>query len=257
MAPQSRGDERTPPNGDTAGGAQSAGAGGGTGAGTGTGRGTRAGVAKTSGSSAGANRRRAPRGTISRPQIIDAALTSVTTTGFEQLTIRSLAAELGVAPMSLYRYIRDKDDLMDEVVDELLWRSQPIPPRTGTWQARITAAADGLRNLLVSEPAALYVYLRHPVVSPAAIRRMEMMLQILRTAGFDEGPSRDAYAAIQTYTIGFAALAASRAGWAPKDDAGQVANELAAFTTPKQFASGLRYLLVGIEHQGIASAPST
>jgi AcrR family transcriptional regulator len=197
--------------------------------------------------------RRAPRGTISRPQIIEAALRAITTTGFEQLTIRSLAAELGVAPMSLYRYIRDKDDLMDEVVDELLWRSRPLPPRSGTWQARITAAADGLRRLLVSEPAALYVYLRHPVVSPAAIRRMEMMLHILREAGFDEPSAREAYAAIQTYTIGFAALAASRAGWSPKEDAGQVAVELAAFTTPKQFASGLRYLLVGIEHRPAGS----
>jgi AcrR family transcriptional regulator len=199
--------------------------------------------------------RRAPRGSISRPQIIEAALRAVTTTGFERMTIRSLAADLGVAPMSLYRYIRDKDDLMDEVVDELLWRSQPIPPRGGTWQSRLTAAADGLRRLLEAEPAALYVYLRHPVVSPAAIRRMEMMLQILRDAGFDEASARDAYAAIQTYTIGFAALAASRAGWVPKDDAAKLATDLAAFTAPKQFASGLRYLLEGIGRQSGDTSP--
>ena len=197
--------------------------------------------------------RRAPRGSISRPQIIEAALKAVTTTGFERMTIRSLASELGVAPMSLYRYILDKDDLLDEVVDELLWRSQPIPPRSGSWQSRITTAADGLRHLLETEPAALYVYLRHPVVSPAAIRRMEMMLHILRDAGFDEASAREAYAAIQTYTIGFAALAASRATWVPKDDAGQVAVELATFTSPRQFARGLRYLLEGMEHEARAT----
>jgi TetR/AcrR family transcriptional regulator, tetracycline repressor protein len=197
---------------------------------------------------------RAPRGTISRRQIVDAALRSLRTLGFEQLTIRSLAAELGVAPMSLYRYIQDKDDLMDEVVEELLRQDQPLPPATGSWQSRLAAAADGLRRLLVREPAALYVYLRHPVVSPAAIQRMDTMLRVLREAGFDATSSKAAYAAIQTYTIGFAALEASRAGWSPADGTNRTALELAAFTTPEQFASGLQYLLAGIHHHNDAGA---
>ena len=191
---------------------------------------------------------RAPRGTISRPQIVEAALRSLRAEGFEQLTIRSLAADLGVAPMSLYRYIRDKDDLMDEVVEELLRQNQPVPPATGTWQSRLAAAADALRQLLVKEPAALYVYLRHPVVSPTSIRRMEMMLDVLREAGFSTTAAKAAYAAIHTYTMGFAALEASRADWTPDEGTNRTALELAAFATPKQFASGLRYLLAGIEH---------
>lgn len=193
---------------------------------------------------------RAPRGTISRVQIVEAALRSLRTTGFEQMTIRSLAADLDVAPMSLYRYIRDKDDLMDEVVEELLIQSQPMPAATGTWQARLIAAAEGLRRLLVEEPGALYVYLRHPVVSPTAIRRMEMMLKLLREAGYDTSSSKTAYAAVQTYTVGFAALETSRAGWAPPEKTSRMAEELVAMTSPKQFASGLGYLLAGIERAG-------
>jgi AcrR family transcriptional regulator len=203
------------------------------------------------GAAAGVRKRspgqRAPRGTISRSQIVEAALRSLRTTGFEQMTIRSLAADLDVAPMSLYRYIRDKDDLMDEVVEELLIQSQPLPGTTGSWQARLTVAAEGLRRLLVEQPGALYVYLRHPVISPTAIRRMEMMLKILREAGYDAASSKTAYAAIQTYTLGFAALETSRAGWSPPEGASRTASELVAMTSPKQFASGLRYLLSGIE----------
>ncbi|HEY6474914.1 MAG TPA: TetR/AcrR family transcriptional regulator C-terminal domain-containing protein [Acidimicrobiales bacterium] len=190
---------------------------------------------------------RAPRGTISRAQIVEAALRALRTVGFEQMTIRSLAAELDVAPMSLYRYIRDKDDLMDEVVEELLIQSQPMPAASGSWQARLSAAAEGLRRLLVEEPGALYVYLRHPVISATAIRRMETMLKILRDAGYDTAASKTAYAAIQTYTIGFAALATSRAGWTPPEGASRAASELASMTSPTQFASGLQYLLSGIE----------
>jgi AcrR family transcriptional regulator len=190
---------------------------------------------------------RAPRGTISRAQIVEAALRSLRTTGFDQMTIRNLAAELDVAPMSLYRYIRDKDDLMDEVVEALLIQSQPLPPASGTWQSRLTAAAEGLRALLVDEPGALYVYLRHPVISPTAIRRMEAMLKILREAGYDAASSKTAYAAIQTYTVGFAALETSRAGWTAPEGTSRAAGELAAMTSLRQFASGLRYLLSGIE----------
>jgi AcrR family transcriptional regulator len=190
---------------------------------------------------------RAPRGTISRAQIVEAALRALRTVGFEQMTIRSLAGDLDVAPMSLYRYIRDKDDLMDEVVEELLIQNQPMPAASGSWQARLGAAAEGLRRLLVEEPGALYVYLRHPVISPTAIRRMETMLKILRDAGYDTAASKTAYAAIQTYTIGFAALETSRAGWTPPEGTSRTASELVAMTSPKQFASGLRYLLSGIE----------
>lgn len=192
---------------------------------------------------------RAPRGTISRGQIVEAALRALRTTGFEQMTIRSLAADLDVAPMSLYRYIRDKDDLMDEVVEDLLVQSQPMPAATGTWQERLTVAAERLRRLLVEEPGALYVYLRHPVISSTAIRRMEMMLTILREAGYDTASSKTAYAALQTYTVGFAALETSRAGWVPPEKTSRTANELVAMTSPKQFASGLRYLLAGIERE--------
>ena len=167
---------------------------------------------------------------------------------YEQMTIRSLAAELGVAPMTLYRHVRDKDDLLGELTDQLLaeaWR--PRGSHDG-WQSWITEAAGRLRELLVTQPAALHVYLRHPVVSPAAIARMEAVLLVLRDAGFDEQAAGRAYAAIHTYTSGFAALEASRDQWASIDETtDETVEELAAFTTPRQFAEGLAYLLEGIQ----------
>ncbi len=164
------------------------------------------------------------------------------------MTIRSLAAELGVAPMSLYRHVRDKDDLLNEVVDRLLARAWRPRTDQGNWRAWVTEAADNLRRFLVTQPAALHVYLQHPVVSHSAITRMEAMLEVLRSAGADEAAARRAYGAIHTYTVGFAALEASRAGWTPPGEAtGGVAFQLATYTTPRQFAVGLRYLLDGIE----------
>ena len=164
------------------------------------------------------------------------------------MTIRSLATELGVAPMSLYRHVRDKDDLLDEVVERLLARSWKPRANESDWRAWVAKAADKLCTFLVTQPAALHVYLSHPVVTPSAIARMQAMMDVLRRAGADEQEARRAYGAIHTYTIGFAALAASRAGWqAPSDgqDTG-IATQLAAYTNPKQFAAGLDFLLEGI-----------
>jgi AcrR family transcriptional regulator len=195
---------------------------------------------------------RAPWGSISREDIVAAATGIVTAGGHEEMSIRGLAASLGVAPMSLYRHIRDKDDLLSEVTDRLLagaWR----PDAAGDdWQAWITEAASRLRDFLVSQPVALHVYLSRPVLSPAAIDRMNAMMGVLRRAGLSEDEARSAYGALHTYTIGFAALEASRAGSAPGreaargEEAGRLGRQLAGYTTTGQFITGLRYLLQGI-----------
>ena len=211
---------------------------------------------------------RAPWGTINREQIVDAAERAVRAGGYEQMTIRSLAADLGVSPMALYHHVRDKDDLLDEVVDRLLARAWKPRADSTNWRAWIVEAADKLRHLLVAQPAALHVYLTHPVTSPAALARMDAVMAVLRQALGDEQSAQRAYAAVHTYTVGFAALEGSRSGWQPLQgsqpaSAGgsgrgrgiqrpvsenpDLVERLAAYTTPDQFRQGLNYLLDGIE----------
>lgn len=163
------------------------------------------------------------------------------------MTIRSLAAGLGVSPMALYRYIRGKDDLLGEVVDRLLagsWRPALPPDGSRAW---LTEAAVKFRHFLVSQPAALHVYLQHPVASPAALERMAAVIDVLHRAGLDDQAAGRAYGALHTYTIGFAALEASRSRAALGDDgAPGVSRRLAAYTGTDQFLAGLGYLLDGI-----------
>ena len=201
--------------------------------------------------------RRADWGTISRRQVVDLATEVVRGGGYEQMTIRSLAAQLGVSPMSLYGHVRGKEDLLDEVVDRLLgevWR--PSVPED-EWQVWIAEAADRLRRFLVGQPAALHVYLRRPVASASAIARMEAMMRVIRSAGLSQAMAKRAYGAVHTYTIGFAAVEASRKHAVPAaEGASEIARQLAAYTTPKQFAAGLSYLLGGVLlESGIAEGP--
>ena len=217
---------------------------------------------------------RTPWGTITREQIVEVALRVVRTRGgYEQMTIRSLAADMGVSAMSLYRHVRDKDDLLDEVVDRLLARTWKPKGDPADWRAWVLEAEEKLRRFLVSQPAALYVFLAHPVVSPAALARMNAILVVFRDAVGDEQSAQRAYAAIHAYTVGFSALQGSRAGREPAGGAGatrlraagsgrraeglapispdsDVADPLAAFITSQQFAQGLRYLLDGVDRSG-------
>lgn len=194
--------------------------------------------------------RRAPWGTISRERVVEAATEAVRDGRYEQMTIRSLAEDLGVAPMSLYRHVRNRDDLLNEVTNQLLAKTWRPRRKSDDWRAWIVDAAHRLRTLLVDQPAALHVYLRHPVVSPAALDRMETMLGVLQNAGLGRTAARHAYAAIHTYTVGFAALEASRTRWSSESGRGDaVEKALTALTTPKQFTEGLGYLLDGIERQ--------
>ena len=202
--------------------------------------------------------RRPPRaewGTLTRDAVTTAALDILASDGLAALSIRSVATRLGVSPMALYRHVGNKDDLLDEVVDRLFadrWRPT-VPERS--WQRWIVDAADRLRQFLVDEPAALHVYLRHPVVSPTAATRMDACLAVLHRGLSDDTLARRAYAAVQTYTIGFAALEAARHSGRAAEisavrDEPERAGELASFASPAQFRAGLDYLLRGAAGAG-------
>lgn len=188
-------------------------------------------------------RPRAEWGTITRDKLVWAALEEIRAGRYEDLTIRSLAAKLGVAPMSLYRHVSSRDDLLEAVTDHLLaesWRPQEDPADARLW---IGAAALRLRRLLVAEPAALHTALIHPLTMPAALDRRQAMLAVLELAGV--GAADQAWAAVQTYVVGFAAIEAGRARWlAEHDRTGP--DWLADMTSDRQFAHGLESLLDGL-----------
>jgi len=189
---------------------------------------------------------RAAWGSISRDQVIKAATKIVRAGGYEDMTMRSLASVLGVAPMSLYRHVRDKDDILDEVVDRMLgrvWRPSTSPD---DWEEWISLVADKFRHFLVTQPAAMHVYLQHPVVTPAAISRMNAMFDVLRSALPTDDSARRAYAAIHTYTVGFSALESSRSRWTrTHGNRDELVAQLATYTSREQFLDGLHSLIRG------------
>src|SRR5688500_13865401 len=77
---------------------------------------------------------RADRGTLTREQILHAAIDLLDDRGMAGLTMRNLATALGTKPMTLYTHVRSKDDLIDGVL-ELVFDEVPFPEiGTAPWQ---------------------------------------------------------------------------------------------------------------------------
>jgi len=101
--------------------------------------------------------------------------------GLARLTIRALATELGVAPMTIYTYVPGRDELADLVVDAV-YAAMPRRDTAGRpWRERLTAVAEENRALYRAHPWAARVDPRRPVLGPGETAKYEHEL-----AAFDD-----------------------------------------------------------------------
>ena len=89
---------------------------------------------------------------LSRDQIVQAAIGLIDAEGLDALTMRRLATRMGVAVMSLYWYVGSKSDLRELVTDAIFGELDLPPEPSGDWRA-------DLRLLAISTRA---VFFRHP-----------------------------------------------------------------------------------------------
>jgi AcrR family transcriptional regulator len=90
---------------------------------------------------------------MSRERIIDAAVALVEAGGVDELSMRKLAAELGVAPTTIYWHVGDRDAVLDAVVDRVVADSRDIEPIGRTPTARIVSIAHQIRHQVQVHPA--------------------------------------------------------------------------------------------------------
>lgn len=89
---------------------------------------------------------------LSRDRIRDAALTLIDRDGLPELSMRRLAAELGVQAASLYGHYPTKDDLLDDIARGIMARVDTSAFATGDWRHGLTAWARSYRAALATHP---------------------------------------------------------------------------------------------------------
>jgi AcrR family transcriptional regulator len=129
-------------------------------------------------------RERRSWGSLSRDQIVAAALRIARTDGLAAVTIRRLAAELDASRMALYRHVADKDALVALVLNAVAEQSvPPLPPPGGSWEERLRRLAHGMRAELRAYPGLIEVLMVRYNHGPGALRAVDTILEILADAG--------------------------------------------------------------------------
>ena len=141
-------------------------------------------------------------GKLSRERIVEAALEVVGRDGLEALSMRRLAQELDVWPMSVYRYFRDKEELLDAVVDGAA-DEIALGSHSGSWREQIRELLLHARAALGQDPAGLRTRFTRAMLTPGALRLSEAGLKILQDAGFEPGEAARAWRALCGYAFGF------------------------------------------------------
>ena len=121
--------------------------------------------------------------------------------GVDALTMRRLADELGFEAMSLYRHVKNKDDVLDGIVDLVLAEIES-PAAPGEWDAAIRRSAISVTDALDRHPWATDVLMGR--ILPARLRYMNELLGRLREAGFSADTTYTAYHALDAHIFGFA-----------------------------------------------------
>ncbi|MFC4114535.1 TetR/AcrR family transcriptional regulator C-terminal domain-containing protein [Nonomuraea zeae] len=78
-----------------------------------------------------------PRQALSRDHVLRAAIAIADAEGLDAVSMRRLAAELGAGPMSLYRHVATKDELVTQMVDEVFGEPELPTPGPDGWRAKL------------------------------------------------------------------------------------------------------------------------
>jgi TetR/AcrR family tetracycline transcriptional repressor len=219
-------------------------------------------------SSGGPARRGAgQRAGLSRGPVLEAARRIADAEGVDRLTMRRLAAELGVMPNALYTYFPHKEALLDALLDDLLAGVEAGDPAEGDWRDGLVRVMDSTRRLLLAHPQLASAFIGRPGLGPNAVRLGEITLELLGRGGLEGQRAVEALRVLLVYSLGFAAFQAPRlrgdadgrsvraetafAGLAGEEfpRMHRLARELASPASGRQFHTGLRWLLDGIAAQ--------
>jgi len=148
------------------------------------------------------------RAPLSRERVLDGAVAVADSGGIAGLTIRSLAEQLGVKPMSVYHHVANKDEILDGIVD-IVFSEIELPLVGGDWRAELTRRAHSARRVLHAHPWATPLLESRTHPGPASLKHHDAVLGTLRAAGFSAEMTAHAYALLDAYVYGFALQEAS------------------------------------------------
>jgi AcrR family transcriptional regulator len=128
----------------------------------------------------------APAARLTKHAVVDRALELADSQGLDTLTIRKLAAELGVTPMALYWHFRSKEELLDGLVERVWSEIDANVDPALPWPDQLRWLFGSLLTVLRGHPAATRLLVEFGKEAESSLRPTEVTLEVLRRAGFDK-----------------------------------------------------------------------
>src|ERR1700730_4139895 len=164
-------------------------------------------------------RRGRPGRGLALDRIVSTTLELVDEEGIGAATMREVSSRLGVRSMSLYRYVRDRDELLDAVVERIVGELADDPevqlrPVDG-WRPYLTGMAHGVRRYARAHPHAFPLVATRPPTAPwvtpplRSLRWVEAMLTGLAAEGFTDGQVLFTYRTFNSFLLGYLLLETS------------------------------------------------
>jgi AcrR family transcriptional regulator len=150
-----------------------------------------------------------PRIPLSRERVLRAAVGIADRTGFESLTMRRLAEELGAEAMSLYHHVVNKEDLLDGIVDTVAQEVNDVvgsidsPSRGAAWKGALRQRILSAREVFLRHPWAPAVFQTRTTMPMAVLQYYDTVLGIMRDGGIPYGLAHHALHALGSRALGF------------------------------------------------------
>jgi TetR/AcrR family tetracycline transcriptional repressor len=141
---------------------------------------------------------------LTRERVVAEALTIIAKDGVQALTMRTLAARLGVVPGALYHHVRNKEQLQDLVLDGVLAEIDGHLDPSQPWTEQIKLLAHRLRQVLEDHPGVAALLKTRDPLGPHSLALAEAFLSPLHAAGFADRDAGLAFFLVVDYTVGFA-----------------------------------------------------
>jgi TetR/AcrR family tetracycline transcriptional repressor len=146
---------------------------------------------------------------LTRVRVVEEALAVIAQDGVQALTMRRLAARLGVVPGALYHHVRNKQQLQDLVLDNVLAEIDLDLDSTLGWTEQLKLLAHRLRQVLEDHPGVAGILKTRDPLGPHSLALAEAFLGPLQAAGFADREAGLAFFLLLDYAIGFAVSSAT------------------------------------------------
>lgn len=165
--------------------------------------------------------RRGPPPQLDRERIVTGALAIIDAEGVGALSLRRLADDLRVTPMSLYWHVADKAELL-ELVGHAVLAEIEIPERVGGWKDQLRDIHRAMFVSFLRHRNATEILVGRARFGPGGLAAFERVLAVLLDAGCTPEAAFDAYQSLYLFALGFTATSSrttafiegQREGWA-------------------------------------------